>query len=315
MQATLNALMKAVRVHSYGASDVLTFEDAPRPVPAAGEVLVRVVAAGVNPIDWKIRSGLLKEYRPLPIPFIPGHDVSGIVEAVGSNVTAFSEGDAVYGVVNGGYAQFAIGKESELALKPRTIDHLHSAAIPLAALAAWQALFDTANLSSGQRVLIHGAAGGVGSLAVQLAKWKGAYVGGTASGRNQSFLRVLGVDVPINYEKTKFEHVMSGIDAVIDTVGGEMQARSWKVIRRGGILVSTAASPSAEDAIKYPVRSAMVLARPNTAQLTKIADLFDRGSIRPIVETILPLSDAKSAHDLSETGHVRGKIVLTVASA
>lgn len=312
---TLNALMKAVRVHKYGASDVLTFEDAPRPVPAADEVLVRVMAAGVNPIDWKIRSGLLKDYRPLTLPFTPGRDASGIVEAVGSNVTDFEAGDHVYGVVTGGYAQFAIGKASHLALKPRTIDHLHSAAIPLAALAAWQALFDTANVAPGQRILIHGAAGGIGSFAVQLAKWKGAYVGGTASGRNMSLLSVLGTDVPINYEKAKFEHVMSGIDAVIDTVGGDMQQRSWKVIRRGGVLVSTAEPPSADEAVKYPVRSAMVTARPNTAQLTKIAELFDRGSIRPIVETILPLSDAKNAHDLSEAHHVRGKIVLAVAAA
>lgn len=314
METTLNALMKAVRVHAYGTSEVLTFEDAPRPLPGAGEVLVRVMAAGVNRIDWKVRSGLLKSYAPRPMPFTPGRDVSGIVEAVGPGVTRFKEGDEVYGIVDGSYARFAIGKESELALKPRTIDHLHSAAIPLAALTAWQALFDTANVTPGQRILIHGAAGGVGSFAVQMARWRGAYVGGTASARNQSFLSVLGTDVPINYEKVKFEHVMSGIDVVIDTVGGDTQHRSWKIVRRGGILVSTVEPPSAQEAAKYPVRSAMVQARPNTDQLTRIADLFDRGSIRPIVENILPLSDAKSAHDLIESGHVRGKIVLAVAA-
>lgn len=199
--------MKAVRVHNYGGPEVLRFEDAPRPAPGSGELLIRTRAASVNPIDWKIRAGYMKDFVPMPLPFIPGYDVSGVIEAVGSSVTKFKKGDEVYARADavhghGAYAEYAVAKETEAALKPKSIDFVHAATIPVAAVTAWRALFDTAGLKASQKVLIHGAAGGVGSFAVQLAKWKGAYVYGTASADNLEFLRELGADQPIDYEKT-----------------------------------------------------------------------------------------------------------------
>ena len=273
----------------------------------------------MNAIDWKIRAGYLKDVFPVPLPFIPGWDVSGVVEGVGSGVTKFKKGDEVYARPDvarsgkGTYAEYVVVKETEAALKPKSIDHVHAAAIPVVALTAWQALFDTAALSKGQRILIHGAAGGVGSFAVQLAKWKGAHVIGTASTRNQPFLRQLGVDEPIDYETTRFEDVIHDVDVVLDPIGGDTQNRSWKVLKKGGILVSIVAPPSADEAAKHGVRSAFFSARPSSLQLFEIAKLVDAGKLKPVVETVLPLSDARRAHELNETGHARGKTVLKVA--
>ena len=194
------------------------------------------------------------------------------------------------------------------------IDHVHAAAIPVGAVTAWRALFDTAGLKKDQTVLIHGAAGGVGSFAVQLAKWKGAHVIGTASARNQAFLRELGVDEPIDYEKTRFEDVVHDVDVVFDPIGGDTQKRSWKVLKKGGILVSIVAPPTADEAAKHGVRSAFLSAQAGSSLLAKLAELADSGKIKPIVETVLPLSEARKAHELNETGHARGKIVLKVAA-
>jgi NADPH:quinone reductase-like Zn-dependent oxidoreductase len=198
-------------------------------------------------------------------------------------------------------------------IKPKSIDHVHAAAIPVVALTAWQALFDKAALKKGQTILIHGAAGGVGSFAVQLAKWKGAHVIGTASRRNQAFLQELGVDEPIDYEKARFEDVVHDVDVVLDTLGGDTQNRSWKVLKKGGILVSIVAPPSADEAAKHGVRSAFFSAHPSSSQLSEIAKLVDAGRLKSVVETVLPLSDARRAHELNETGHARGKTVLKVA--
>ena len=313
------ANMKAVRVHSYGGPEVLRFEDAPRPTPGSGELLIRVHAASVNPIDWKVRAGHMKDYIPLPLPFIPGWDVSGVVEAVGAGVTKFKKGDEVYARPNithdgyGGYAEYAVAKETETALKPKSIDHVHATTIPVAAVTAWRALFDTAGLEKGQKVLIHGAAGGVGSFAVQLARWKGAHVIGTASAKNQVFLRELGVDEPIDYAKTRFEDVVHDVDVVLDTIGGETQQRSWKGLKKGGILVSIVAPPSTDEATKHGVRSALISAQVDTSVLGEIAKLIDSGKLKPRVETVLPLSEARKAHELNESGHARGKIVFKVA--
>jgi len=309
--------MKAVRIHNYGGPEVLKFEDAPRPQPGNGEVLVRIHAAAVNPVDWKVRAGRLKERIQYPLPLIPGWDFSGVVEATGPGVTRLKKGDEVYArpdiARNGAYAEYIVAKESEVALKPKSVDHVQAAAIPLAALTAWQALFDTAGLSAGQKVLIHGAAGGVGSFAVQLAKWKGAQVIGTASGRNQSFLRDLGVEEPIDYEKTRFEDVVHDVDVVLDTIGGDTQKRSWKVLKKGGILVSIVSPPSAEEAAKHGVRSGYVFVQPSASQLAEIAKLVDSGKLKPVVEAVLPLAEARRAQEMNETGHTRGKIVLKVA--
>lgn len=292
--------MKAVRAHGYGDAGMLSFEDAPLPSPGEGEVLVRVHAASVNPADWKLRA------------IIPGRDVSGVVEAVGPGVTRFAQGDAVFGNADGAYAQYAVANEAALARKPLTVDHIHAAAIPLAALTAWQALFEIAGLKEGRRLLIHGAAGGVGSFAVQLAKWKGARVAGTASSRNQLFLMSLGVDQAIDHFGQRFEDLVGPVDVVLDTVGGDAQRRSWNVLRKGGMLVSTVALPSAEEARRREATAAIFTSRPDGAQLAQIGELIDFGYVRPVVETVLPLSHAKRAHQISEAGHARGKIVLSV---
>jgi NADPH:quinone reductase-like Zn-dependent oxidoreductase len=304
--------MKAVRAHGYGDAEVLRFEDAPLPSPGEGEVLVRVFAAGVNPVDWKLRAGYFSDYVLPAMPFIPGRDVSGIVESVGPGVTRFEQGDSVFGNASGAYAQYAVAKEAEIAYKPLTVDHIHAAAIPLAALTAWQALFEVAGLKEDQRLLVHGAAGGVGSFAVQLARWKGARVAGTASSRNQLFLMGLGVDQPIDHFRQRFEDVVGSVDVVLDTVGGDAQQRSWNVLRRGGVLVSIVAPPSTEEAQRREATAAIFASHPDAGQLTRIAELIDVGHVRPMVETVLPLPQAKRAQEMSEAGHVRGKIVLSV---
>jgi NADPH:quinone reductase-like Zn-dependent oxidoreductase len=309
--------MKAIRVHEYGGPEVLRYEEAPRPEPGPGEVLVRIRAAGVNPVDWKVREGYLKDALAYRMPFVPGWDVSGIVEAMGPNVTLLKRGDEVYGhpsvVRNGAYAEFAVIPEAELALKPRSIDHVLAASLPVAALTAWQGLFDIGGLRTEQKVLIHGGSGGVGSFAVQLARWKGAFIIATASGRNQEFLRNLGADLTIDYERSRFDRVVCDADVVFDTIGGETLKRSWKVLKRGGILVSTVEAPDPADAEAHRARGALVDTQANPGELAEIAKLVDAGMVRPIVEAVFPLPEARHAQELSQTGHARGKIVLQVA--
>lgn len=310
------ATMKAVRFHSYGHPGVLVLEEVPRPTAGSDEVLVRVHAAGVNPLDWKVRAGYVKDWLPHRLPLIPGWDVSGVVEAVGAEVTAFKIGDAVYGMLdfrrNGAYAEYVAAGTRNLAVKPTSLDHVQAAAVPLAALTAWQALFDSASLSAGQTVLIHGAAGGVGHFAVQFAKWKGAKVIGTASAGNGSFLRELGADKVIDYGTTRFEAAVGDVDVVLDTIGGETQQRSWKVLKKGGILVATLGISSPEAPGEHGVRGAGVMVHPDTAQLARIAALIDSGDLKPVITAVLPLTEAARAHELSQTGHGRGKIVLKV---
>ncbi len=309
--------MKAVRIHSYGDPEVLQFEDAPRPDPGPAEVLIRVHAAAVNPIDWKIRAGYRKEALRHSLPLILGWDLSGVVEAAGSGVTGFKPGDAVYSrpdiARNGAYAEYITVNEAEVAFKPTSIDHYHAASIPLAGLTAWQVLFDAAGLSAGQKILIHGAAGSVGGFAVQFAKWKGAYAIGTASGVNESFVRGLGADEVIDYQKTRFEDVVHDVDVVFDTIGGDTQQRSWQVLTKGGILVSIAAPPSAETATVHGVRQAFVFMQPNASQLAQLATLVDSGKLKTVVGIVLPLADARHAHELGQAGNTRGKIVLRTA--
>src|SRR5437870_1879921 len=244
--------MKAIRIHNYGGPEVLQYEDAPRPKPQAGEVVVRVHAAGVNPIDWKVREGHMKDFWPHKFPLILGWDLSGVVEEIGPRVSQFKKGDEVYSLPdptrNGAYADYIVVRESELALKPKSLHHIRAAAVPLAALTAWQSLFDIAQLQPGQRVLIHGGSGGVGHFAVQLAKWKGAYVIARASRKNQEGLSTLGADEPIDYTRQRFEDVARNIDTVLDTIGGETQERSWSVLKKGGNLVSLVQPPSEEKA-------------------------------------------------------------------
>jgi NADPH:quinone reductase-like Zn-dependent oxidoreductase len=311
--------MKAIRIHNYGGPEVLHYEDAPRPEPQAGEVLVRVHAAGVNPIDWKVREGHMKDFWPHKLPLILGWDLSGTIEAVGPGPAAagrFKIGDEVYSVPdptrNGAYADYIVVREPELALKPNSLHHIRAAAVPLAALTAWQSLFDTAQLQPGQRVLIHAGSGGVGHLAVQLAKWKGAYVFATASTKNQDLLRELGVDEPIDYTQQRFQDVARNIDIVLDTIGGETQERSWSVLKKGGNLVSLVQPPSEEKAEELGVHAAFVAGHSSGAQLAEIAKLIDSGKLAPVIDRILPLSEVRRAHELSKSGHTHGKIVLRV---
>jgi NADPH:quinone reductase-like Zn-dependent oxidoreductase len=308
--------MQEVCIYSYGGPEVLKYQAAPRPHPDEGEVLVRVHAAGINPVDWKIREGHLKEMLHHTFPLVLGWDLSGVVETLGPGIKRLKAGDEVFSRPDisrdGAYAEFIVIKESEVALKPHSIDHVHAAALPLAGLTAWQTLFDAGKLAAGQRVLIHAGAGGVGHLAVQLAKWKGAEVIATASAHNHDLLRKLGADQIVDYKTVRFEEAVQPVDVVLDTLGGEIQERSWKVLKPGGILVSTVNPPSAEIAAAHKVRQAFVFVQPNAAQLAQIASLVDTEKLKVIVETVLPLSDATRGQELSERGHTRGKIVLRV---
>jgi NADPH:quinone reductase-like Zn-dependent oxidoreductase len=307
-------IMKAIRIHQYGGPEVLAQVEMQRPSPGPDDVLIKVHAAAVNPIDWKIRAGYVKEVFPLTLPATLGWDISGTVEEPGANVTQFKRGDEVYALVQGGgYAEYTVAKAAVVARKPRTLDHVQAAAVPVAGVTAWQALFEVAQLSAGQKVLIHAAAGGVGNMAVQLAKAKGAYVIGTASSKNQAFLRELGVDQTIDYQKTRFEDAVRGVDVVLDTIGGETQERSFKVLKKGGILVSIVQPPSPESAAEYGVRAQFYGGHASASDLAEIAKLIDAGKVKTVVDTVLPLADARRAHELSETGHARGKIVLKVA--
>jgi NADPH:quinone reductase-like Zn-dependent oxidoreductase len=303
--------MKAVRIHSYGGPDVLAYDDVPRPTAGPKEVLVRVHAASINPVDWKLRAGYLKEHVPLSLPMILGMDFSGVIEGIGMDVQGFRPGDEVYAMIdmgrNGTYAEYAVVDASLVAPKPRSHDHIHAAAIPLAGLTAWHGLFESGGLKSGQKVLIHGAAGGVGSFAVQLAKRAGAIVVGTASARNQSLLKDLGVDQAIDYSAAPFEKAVSQVDLVMDTIGGETLQRSWSVLKKGGILASTVAEPKPAMADRIGKRIAN---RPSAQGLRELAKAADSGELHAIVETVLPLNQARKGHDMTKSGHARGKIVL-----
>lgn len=306
--------MKAIRMHQYGGPEVLAQVEMQRPTPSHDEVLIQVHAASVNPIDWKLRAGHVKEVFPLSLPSTLGWDVSGTVEEAGHDVTQFRRGDEVYALVKGGgYAEYVVAGATVVAKKPRTLDHVHAAAVPVAGLTALQALFEVAQLRAGQKVLIHAAAGGVGHFAVHLAKARGAYVIGTASSKNQTFLSDLGVDKAVDYQKTRFEDAVRDVDLVLDTVGGETLERSFKVLKKGGILVSLVQPPSQESANKYGVRALFYGGHASSSDLAEIAKLIDEGKVKPVVETVLPLAEARRAHELSETRHVRGKIVLKVA--
>ncbi len=306
--------MKAVRIHQYGGPEVLAHVEMKRPTPGPNEVLISVKAASVNPVDWKLRAGYMKEVFPLTFPATLGWDVSGTVEEAGADVTQFKRGDEVYALLEGGaYAEYATAREGVVSRKPRTVDHVQAATVPVAGLTAWQALFEVAQLRAGQKVLIHAAAGGVGNFAVQFAKAKGAYVIGTASGKNHAFLRELGVDEAVDYQTTRFEDVVRDVDVVLDTIGGDTQERSFKVLKKGGILVSLVQPPSQESATKYGVRALFYGAHASSSDLAEIAKLIDSGEVKTVIETVLPLVEARRAHELSESGHARGKIVLKVA--
>ncbi|MGF1429248.1 NADP-dependent oxidoreductase [Kitasatospora sp. LaBMicrA B282] len=307
--------MRAMVVEQWGGPENLVEREVERPEPGLNEVLVRVHAAGVNPVDWKTRAGgALIEWGELPMV---GWDVSGTVEAVGPGVRLFRAGDEVFGMPlfprqAGGYAEYVVAPARHLAPKPASLTHVEAAALPLAALTAWQALVDTANLRPGERVLVHAAAGGVGHFAVQIAKARGAYVIGTASAGKHDLVRELGADEVVDYRAVRFEDVVSDIDVVLDGLGGETAERSLKVLRAGGRLITLTApddTPVAQDG----VQAGWMLVEPDHLGLREIAALVAQGALRPVVETVLPLAEAAKAHELGEQGRTTGKIVLTVA--
>ncbi|MGW6707642.1 NADP-dependent oxidoreductase [Streptomyces sp. NPDC054956] len=307
--------MRAMVVSEWGGPETLVEREIERPEPGLNEILVRVHAAGVNPVDWKTRaSGALIAWGEVPIV---GWDVSGTVEAVGPGVTLYRPGDEVYGMPSfprqaGGYAEYVVGAARHFAPKPASLDHVQAAALPLAALTAWQALVDTAAVAPGQRVLIHAAAGGVGHLAVQIAKARGAYVIGTASAPKHGLLRELGADELIDYRSADFAEAVADVDVVIDSLGGEAGERSLKVLKPGGHLV-TLPSPDDVPAGAEGVRTGWTLVEPDFRGLVEIASLVEEGRLRPVVEAVLPLAEAAKAHELGERGRTTGKIVLTVA--
>jgi len=309
--------MRAIRQQVLGGPEVLHVVEVEKPEPGFSQVLVKVHAAGMNPTDWGHRAYGVFLGQP---PFILGWDVSGVVETTGFGVTLFKPGDEVFGMLPypfgvGSHAEYVVGPARAFANKPANLDHVQAAALPLAALTAWQALNDTAHLAAGQRVLIHAAAGGVGHLAVQIAKARGAYVIGTASAKNHDLIKSLGADEVIDYNATRFEEATSGIDVVLDTITGDYSARSLRTLRPGGILVSLL--PFAEEipaeAERLGVRAELMLVEYDHQGMTAIADLVTEGRLRPVVEATFPLADAAKAHELGERRHVAGKLVLTVA--
>jgi NADPH:quinone reductase-like Zn-dependent oxidoreductase len=299
--------MRAVVMHETGGPEVLRLEDVPRPEPADGQVLVRVHAASINPIDWKIRSG----GQPAELPKILGNDISGTIEA--SRAEELAEGEDVFGFSpTGGYAEYALSAPAALARKPAGVPHEQAAALPVAALTAWQALFDRGSLQQGQRALIAGASGGVGHLAVQFAKRAGAYVIGIGSTRNRDFVLGLGADEYVDYTQQDVREAVSDVDVALDAVGGETTEALVPVMREGGILVTIASAPPEEAARERGVRAELLIMSPNPDQLAMIAALVADGEIRVELAQVLPLAEVQRAHELSESGHTRGKIVLTI---
>src|ERR1051326_7484751 len=304
--------MKAARLHARGGPEVFTYEDAPQPRPGEGEVLVRVHAAGVIHTElswlptWTNRAG-----EPRPLPVIPGHEFSGEIAALGAGVSDVGVGDLVYGLNDwyrdGASAEYCVARVADFAHKPSRVDHVHAAATPISALTAWQVLVERAGLVAAQRVLIHGAAGGVGTFAVQLARWRGARVTGTASAANLDFVRRLGADEVIDYRAERFDDVVRDVDVVFDTVGGETLERSWGVLKPDGKLVTVAAS--GERTSDERVRAAYFIVEPSRTQLAEIARLIDGGALRPIVGAVFPLVEARQAY---EHKPAHGKVVLSV---
>ena len=308
--------MKAVRIHEYGDRSVLRYEDAPIPTLADDDVLVRIVASSINPVDWKVRRGYLASMIDYPMPLILGWDFSGVIERVGKAVTQFEPGDEVFArpdiTRNGTYAEYIAVNASEIARKPRFISHVQAACLPLAGITAWEVLFTAGQVEAGQTVLIHAAAGGVGSLAVQLAHWKGARVIATCSAANRDLVTSLGADEVIDYRSTAFQDVVRNVDMVFDTQGGAVQEASWSVLKPGGILVSCSNPPSKEKAAELGLRQAFVFIQPNAAILDQLAALIENGHLRTLIGAEFALADLALAHELSESGHARGKIAIHV---
>jgi NADPH:quinone reductase-like Zn-dependent oxidoreductase len=301
--------MKAVVIHETGEPDVLRYEETSRPEPGDGEALIRVHAASVNPADWKDRRGS----RDKPLPRVLGFDMSGTVES--SRADGFAEGDEVFGMsASGGYAEYSTASATAIARKPAGLSHEEAAAIPVAGGTAWQALLDRGGLHRGQTALVAGAAGGVGHFAVQFAKLAGARAIGTGSGGNRDFVLGLGADEYVDYTEQDVGDAVSRVDVAFDTVGGDTTTSLLAAVREGGILVTIAGAPPEEAARERGVRAELLVMSPKSEQLAQIAELVADGDVRVEIAEAMPLADVKRAHEISEGGHVRGKLVLTLAT-
>lgn len=308
----MNQKMKAVVINEYGSNEVVQFADVDTPEPKSGELLVKVYAAGVNPVDWKIRSGAGQRLG-MTLPIHLGGELVGTVEKRGAGVEGFDLGDAVFGMVHtGAFSEYTVVPAADMVRKPSNLNFIQAAALPLAGSTAWQALFDEARLVAGQRLLITNSSGGVGSLAVQFAKSKGAHVTAVASTRNEEFVRSLGADDFIDYTVQPFEQIAHDIDVVFDTVGGETFQRAFQTLRKGGFMVTVVAFPNGE-AERYDVGVKRSFTRPSAPNLMAIKDLVEAGKVTPHIEAVLPFAEIKQALALSEGGRARGKIVLTIA--
>ena len=307
--------IRKVRIHRFGGPDVLQIDDVEPSLPDASQVLVSVKAASINPVDFKIRNGKYPAVKEDRLPYTLGRDVSGIVEKCGAQATQFKIGDEVLGMVGiggGGYAEKAVLDQQAITRKPPRIDHAHAAAIPLAGQTAWQGLFRHGQLKSGQSVLIHGGSGGVGHFAIQFAKAKGARVLTTVSTNNVEFARSLGADVVIDYKTQRFEEHAQDLDMVFDLIDGETRERSWKLLKRGGVLVSTLTEPSQETAAPYGVRALRYTVEANGSELAEIVDLVVSGKVKPHVQKTFRLEEASAAMAVVEHGGSVGKIVLSL---
>src|ERR671914_719711 len=314
--------MKSTQIKRYGGSKVVEInQSTPAPNdPSAGKVLVTVKAAGVNPADWKVREGYFQQMTPLQFPSTLGMDFSGVIEKVGEGVNGFNQDDGVYGdaaAIRGGsgaFAEMALANEDSIAHKPKTLSHEEAAGLPLVGVSAWQALVETIGLSGAQKILIHGGVGGIGSIAIQLAKHNGAYVATTVSTNDKEFVQQLGANEIIDYKTQKFEDVLPhDYDAVFDTVGGETYTRSFKILKRdGGVLVSMLEQPVQELMDQFGVKAAFLFSQANRERLTKLAEWVDQNNIRVNVERIFPLDETHAALDYQRDVHPRGKIVLAM---
>lgn len=304
--------MKAIRIKDYGTNDVVEYIDAEIPRPGPEEVLIKVHTAGVNPIDWKIRNGAGARLG-LTLPIMLGGEIVGHIEEIGQDVNAFKVGDTIYGMVkSGAFSEYVVAKETDIALKPDSLSDVEAAGIPLAGLTAWQGLFDLGKLEHGQRILITGASGAVGSLAVQFAKSRGSYVIATASGKNQAFLKSLNVDEFIDYETQAFEEMVDGVDFVLDTVGGETFEKSFRTVKRNGVIVSSVAFSNEGLSQKFGVEAKRIFCKPDSGQLEEISKLYEAGKLNVRISKVFPLVKVKEALELSESGKANGKLVLQV---
>jgi len=312
----MNTTQLAAVIHRYGGPEVISLEQRPMPQPGPDDVLVRIHAASVNPVDWKIRKGYLKDMLPHQLPLTLGWDFAGEIVAVGAQVSGWQVGDAVYSrpdiVRDGSYAEYIAVRASEIARKPASLNWQEAAAVPLVALTAWQSLFDMAQLQAGERVLIHAGAGGVGNFAIQLAKVRGAHVITTTSTANVELVKSLGADEVIDYTKQDFS-TLRDLDVVFDTLGGDIQVKSLATLRRGGRIVTIASPVDAALAAQYGVTAFFCFVQPNGPQLAEIGQLADAGKLRVVIDSVFPLSEIRAAHARSETGRARGKIVIQVS--